>query len=105
MAHERQPLVTDFDDLFTLAEASQCCGVSAERILLLVGEGVLTPKGKHQREWRFATADVYRARCALRLERDPGVNPVGAALAIELIDEMEHLRQRVRLLESLTFDR
>jgi chaperone modulatory protein CbpM len=39
------------------------------------------------------------------LERDLGINPAGAALAIDLLDEMQQLRERVRLLESLVFQR
>ena len=41
----------------------------------------------------------------MRLERDLGINPAGAALAIELLDEMQQLRERVRLLEALAFER
>jgi chaperone modulatory protein CbpM len=39
------------------------------------------------------------------LERDLGINPAGAALAIDLLDEMQQLRERVRLLEALVFQR
>ena len=85
----------------SLAELSRCCGVSAEKILVLVGEGVLEPSGRHQREWRFGAADLARARCALRLERDLGVNAAGVALALELLDEARRLRGRVRALEAL----
>jgi chaperone modulatory protein CbpM len=85
----------------SLAEISRCCGVTAERILIMVSEGILTPTGTTQREWRFASSDLARARSALRLERDLGINPAGAALAIDLIDEMQQLRHRVHLLEAL----
>ena len=62
-------------------------------------------QGRSQRDWRFATQDLARAQSALRLRRDLGVNPAGAALAIDLIDEMERLRERVRVLETLLFQR
>ena len=105
MAGKRQAYQPDIDYSFSLAEISRCCGVTAEKILVLVGEGVLSPHGQSQREWRFAAADLTRAMSALRLERDLGINPAGAALAIELLDEMQQLRERVRLLESLFFPR
>ncbi len=101
MKHERQLTPAEAEYSFTLAEMSHCCGVTAEQILLMVGEGVLQPTGGNQRDWRFAAGDLVRARRALRLQRDLGVNPAGAALAIELIDEMKRLRERVRLLEAL----
>ena len=94
----------EYDIRLTLGELSHCCGVTAERILILVGEGVLSPTGATQPEWRFGAADLARARRALRLERDLGVNVAGAALAIDLMDEMQHLRERVRLLEALIFN-
>ena len=105
MAAEDKTYQPDIEYSFTLAEMSRCCGVTAEKILVLVGEGVLTPRGGSQREWRFAGSDLERALSALRLERDLGVNPAGAALAVELLDEMRQLRERINLLESLIFQR
>ena len=105
MNGESQTHQADTEFHLTLGEISRYCGVTAETILVLVGEGVLTPHGRTQREWRFAAADLVRAMRALRLERDLGVNPAGAALAIELLDEMQHLRDRVRTLEALVFER
>jgi chaperone modulatory protein CbpM len=105
VAAEGKTYRPDIEYSFTLAEISRCCGVTAEKILVLVGEGVLTPRGRTQREWRFADSDLERALSALRLERDLGLNPAGAALAIELLDETRQLRERVKLLESLIFQR
>jgi chaperone modulatory protein CbpM len=105
VAVEQKTYQADIEYSFTLAEISRCCEVPAEKILVLVGEGVLSPRGRSQREWRFGGGDLVRALSALRLERDLGVNIAGAALAIELMDEMQQLRERVRLLESLIFQR
>lgn len=105
MVGEQETFQAEFEYSFSLAEISRCCQVPAEKILVLVGEGVLSPRGRTQREWRFASADLARALGVLRLERDLGVNTAGAALAIELMDEMQRLRERVRLLETLTFQR
>jgi chaperone modulatory protein CbpM len=102
---EIQTYQADAEYSLTLAEISRCCGVTAEKILILVGEGVLSPRGGTQREWQFGATDLARAMSALRLERDLGVNLAGAALAMDLMDEMQRLRERVRLLESLVFQR
>lgn len=85
----------------SLAELSHCCAVPAEKLLLLVGEGVLEPAGRNEREWQFDAADLVRARRALRLERDLGVNAAGIALALQLLDESQYLRDRVATLEAL----
>ena len=105
MAGDQQTFQADIEYSFSLAEISRCCNVPAEKILVLVGEGVLSPRGRRQRDWRFASADLARALSALRMERDLGVNTAGAALAIDLMDEMQRLRERVRLLERLMFER
>ncbi len=105
MVGEQQPFQPDIDYSFSLVELSRCCNVSVEKILILVGEGVLNPRGRTQADWQFAGADLVRALSAIRLERDLGVNTAGAALAIDLMDEMQQLRQRVRLLERLIFPR
>jgi chaperone modulatory protein CbpM len=44
-------------------------------------------------EWRFSGAALRRARIALRLERDLGVNLPGVALALDLLEELQRLRR------------
>ena len=80
----------------TLAELCRACAVHAEYIAELVDEGVLMPAGREPKGWRFSGSHIRRAKVALRLQRDLGVNLAGAALALELLDEVEALRQRLR---------
>ena len=47
-------------------------------------------------EWRFTGDALRRARLALRLERELEINLAGVALALELMEEIEQLRRRVR---------
>jgi chaperone modulatory protein CbpM len=82
----------------TIDELSHACGVHTEWVVELVEEGLIEAIGTRPHEWRFAGLSLHRARAALRLERDLGVNLAGAALAIELLDEIERLRERLRSL-------
>jgi len=82
----------------TLAEVSRACAVHAEFIVELVEEGVLAPVGREPHHWRFSVIHMRRARVALRLQRDLGVNLAGAALALQLLDEVEELRARLRVM-------
>ena len=84
----------------SLGELCQACQVPAERVLKLVDEGVVEPLGREPVHWRFRGVSVWRVRCALRLEQDLGVNVAGAALALDLLDELEQLRIRLRRFES-----
>ncbi len=85
---------------FTLAELCRACQLPAERILDLVDEGVVEPLGRDPASWRFRGISVRRVRCARRLEQDLGVNIAGAALALELLEENERLRARLRRFET-----
>ncbi len=88
-------LVDEADEL-SLGELCRSCGVHAEYIIELVEEGALAPRGRTLREWRFSHEQLARARRALRLQRDLRVNLAGASLALELLDEIERLRARLR---------
>ncbi|MDZ7750354.1 MAG: chaperone modulator CbpM [Gammaproteobacteria bacterium] len=84
----------------SLGELCRSCGVPAEHVFELVEQGVAEPLGRDPRGWRFRGVSVYRVRCALRLERDLGVNAAGAALALDLLEELERLRARRWRLED-----
>jgi chaperone modulatory protein CbpM len=80
----------------TLAELCRACQVPAERLFELVEEGVVEPLGRDPARWRFRGISVRRVRCALRLEQDLGVNAAGAALVLDLLEELEAMRARLR---------
>ncbi len=84
----------------SLADLCRTCQLPAERVFQLVEEGVIEPLGREPAHWRFHGVSVRRVRCAQRLERDLGVNTAGAALALELLEELERLRVRLRRLET-----
>jgi chaperone modulatory protein CbpM len=80
----------------TLVELCRTCQLPAERVYELVDEGIIEPLGREPAGWRFRWTSVRRVRCALRLERDLGVNLAGAALALDLLEELNRLRARLR---------
>jgi len=87
-------IVVDEDAEFTLLELSEACGRSVDWIIELVEEGVIEPIGVNQGDWRFQGVCLRRVQIVHRLESDLGVNLPGAALALELLDEVEWLRRR-----------
>jgi chaperone modulatory protein CbpM len=92
--------VLDEDVELTLGELCRVCEVSAERVLELVEEGVVEPEGREIGRWRFRAISIRRARSALRLQQDLGVNAAGAALALDLLEEIRAMRARLRRLEE-----
>lgn len=85
---------------FTLGELSRACGKPAEWILALVEEGVIEPVGVDQTHWHFRGHCLRRVRIVQRLQSDLGLNLAGAALALELLEEVEALRNRIAVLEE-----
>lgn len=88
--------VLDDRSRLSLREVCQLCGLSAEELLDMVDEGLLEPHGESPQEWTFPAAAVARVHAALRLQSDLGVNLAGAALALELAEELRRLRERLR---------
>lgn len=83
-----------FDDytMLNVDELSRLCAVERTFIIELVEEGVLEVM-EVAPEWRFSGTALRRARTASRLQRDLQINLPGVALALELLDELEHLRR------------
>lgn len=79
----------------TLGDLCRACAVESSAIMELVEEGLLNPAGEAPGQWRFTGLHLHRARIAARLQRDLGVNLAGAALALELLEEMAVLRARL----------
>jgi chaperone modulatory protein CbpM len=82
----------------TLDDLCHACDIDAQRIVDLVDIGVLEPEGREPARWQFRGASLHRARTALRLQHDFDIDLAGAALALQLLDEIESLRARLRAL-------
>ncbi len=88
-------LLLDEGSSLTLGELSRACRVHAEWIVELVDEGILQPRGSELIHWRFNGNCLQRIRTVRHLQQDLGVNIAGAALALDLLDEIETLRARI----------
>lgn len=80
----------------TLEEVSRNCAVHSGFITELIEEGIIAPLvGNAPGRWRFTSLQIRHLSVAWRLQRDLGVNLPGAALALQLLDEMETLRAQI----------
>lgn len=88
------------EPMLTLDDLCRACAVQAEFVMAMLEEGVAQPaEGQMPTTWRFSEVQVHRVTVAWRLQRDLGVNPAGAALALQLLDEMETLRAQLANLD------
>jgi chaperone modulatory protein CbpM len=83
----------------TLTELCRACNTEERMIVELVDEGVMEgismQKSQATQEWRFSGIHLRQARIATRLQRDLGVNLEGAALAMQLLNEIDILRKQL----------
>lgn len=94
-------VVIDESTELSLGDVCRACSMHAEWVVTLVEEGVVEPViGQNQTSWRFTGLQLRSLQTVSRLQRDLGVNLAGAALALELIEEVESLRTRIAVLES-----
>jgi chaperone modulatory protein CbpM len=89
-------LLLDDSIEFSLAELCATCRVTEELVVEIVAEGIVEPLGGERAQWRFTGVALTRVQRVLRLQRDFGVNLPGAALALELLEELERLRRAQR---------
>ena len=83
----------------TLKEICHTCHVSADVVMELVEAGILDPCNSEHGEWWFTGHAIERIERALNLQQDLDINLAGVALVLDLLDEIDHLRERVRVLE------
>ena len=106
-------IVLDEEHLLTLTEISQACAVQTGYIIELVDEGLLNPESGPETGlgepaphfWRFTGEQMRRARMASRLQGDLGINLAGVALALQLLDEIAELRERLEALGGDNWNR
>lgn len=88
-------VLLDRNVTFTVTEFSHVCGVDTELVREMVIEGVIEPEEAEVDNWRFSGEALVRAQCALRLVRDLHVNWPGAALALDLLEELDEYARRL----------
>ena len=84
----------------SITELCNACELTEEQIVELVDQGVIDPLGNKPANWRFQSISLRRVRLTRNLQRDLGVNAPGAALALDLLEELEQLRARLRRFEE-----
>lgn len=86
--------------LLSMSEICRCCGVHAELVIEMVEYGVVEPAQVDDgRRWLFAGEALARLNRAQRLRRDLHLDLPGLALSLDLLDEIDALRQQVASLQ------
>src|SRR5215472_9352521 len=89
------------EDWIAFTEICRVCRIEAGAVHELAQLGVVSPRGSAPAEWEFPATALPRLALVGRLMRDLGVNPSGAALAVELLEMQRALERQIRRLERL----
>jgi chaperone modulatory protein CbpM len=96
MADPISAMLLDESVEFSLEEVCAVCRVTEEYVLEIVAEGIVEPVGGERARWRFSGVALTRVQRVIRLQQEFEVNLPGAALALELLEEVERLRRARR---------
>jgi chaperone modulatory protein CbpM len=90
-------VLDDASSSLTVEELAAACAVEPGWVVERVEAGFIGDFTAVKRtRWRFASAELMRARRLASLERDMDANPELAALVADLIEEVQALRRRMR---------
>ena len=84
------------DAVFTLEELCSVCALEREWLVLRVREGLIPATEVGAAEWRSTRATLARVRRMRDIERTYDAAPELAALAADMLEEIDQLRARLR---------
>lgn len=87
-----------------LNEICRVCGLEIDELRQWIEAGVAEPRAAGAPSWQFSARQLRRVWVARRLRRDLEVEAHSLPLVLDLIEEVEALRRRVRLLERVIED-
>lgn len=83
-----------------LNELAKVTNLPSKIIIEIVAEGIIEPLGNKPENWQFNTHMVATTHKAIRLHRDLNIDWPGIALALNLIAELEQLRNENKQLQQ-----
>lgn len=92
-------VLLDESAIFSIVEVCQYCHLSEDVLMEWIAQGLLGEQYHAKQTIQFNAQMLDRVRTAHRLQHDLEVNLQGAILALELMDEMDNLRNELAILK------
>jgi chaperone modulatory protein CbpM len=97
------PVQLTEEDVLSLLDLCRAVNRPTEHIVEMVEYEIVQPsKGRTPQTWQFSPTALKRTHLATRLQTDLNINLEGLALALDLLDEVQHLRRQVHFLNQLS---
>ena len=75
------------------------CDLSHADVVTYIEEGLISVTGQTASNWRFSEIHLFHIQKARRLECDLRLNPAGSVLVLELMQEIEQLKNQLKRLQ------
>ncbi len=86
--------IVEDENSLTVEQFCETCRIKSDFLFDLVEEGILEPEGEEKSSWRFSYSCVETVRIVIRMQRDLRVNLPGAALALQLLEQLKSPSRR-----------
>ena len=83
----------------TLQDICDQCNLSREVVVAYIEEGLIEVAGSTVSSWRFSEIHLLHIQKANRLEHDLRLNPAGSVLVLELMQQIEQLKNQLKRLQ------
>lgn len=91
-------VVMDESTTFTLVEVCERCHLEKEILLQMIDYGLIEPVDKTAEHIFIDLQALHRVETAMRLQHDLDINLAGAALVLELLDELDEAHSELAIL-------
>ncbi len=83
----------------SFVEACQKYNLSEELLMEMIEHGLVKPHTEKTKYLSFDQKTIGRIQSARRLQEDLAINLAGVVLVLELLDELEHMRSDLSILQ------
>jgi len=94
-------ILNDHEPL-SLDDVCKNCSLDQETVLTYVHEGLIEVTSYNANIMKFSQSHIVRIQKAHRLERDLRLNPAGSVLVLELIAQIDDLKNQLKYFKRST---
>lgn len=91
-------VLMDENSTISFVEVCQRCNISKEALEEMMDHGLFNDQQIQKKEMHFDVKSLLRIQSACRLQQDLGINLPGVVLVLELLDELEQVRNELKIL-------
>ena len=96
----RHAILDDNNPVYSFVELVECSRLDEGFVIQCVEYGIAEVRGTDRQNWRFRAEAMLKLQKAWRLHRDLDVHVSSLVLVLDLIDEVEALREECDLLRQ-----